>query len=433
MTRNLLRALVAATLTMTTSAALADLGWSVSVGAANTDNANRVETGEVDDTIATAGAAVEYTHESRRVQASLEGSGTYLEYLDDTFDGDFLGNVDASLVLGIVPERFLWTVEDTYGQITVNLFEPVTPENRQNVNVFSTGPDFIVRLGTQTELRLAGRYSQSTYEDTDSVDDTALTGEIALVRRTSPAVAWSLVGSTSEVEYDLPGDPGYDLDSVFGRLQGEGARQTISLDLGATRVSDGDESYTNPLVRLSWNRRLTPSLTMDLTGGLEYRDTSDRFVAGAGDASGGTVGVNVSGVPSESTYGGLTFRFQRPRTTLYAGANLVSEDYVRSGELDEEFWQASIGASRRFTQRLQGFADFRVENRDYSSSIGSDDTQTFSLRLDWAVGRATFITLGYRREDRDSDVGANSYTENLVYLSFSYRHGTVTGPGAIAF
>jgi hypothetical protein len=433
MNRNLVRALLAATLASASGLASADLGWSVTAGVANSDNANRVETGKVDDTLATLGASIDYTHESRRLQASLNGSGTYLEYLDDTYDSDFIASGTASLVFGIVPERFLWTIEDTFGQLTINQFEPVTPENRQNANFFSTGPDFFLRLGSQTDLQIGGRYADSRYEETDTVDDTRLTGTIALIRRTSPNVAWSAVADATRVEYDLPGDPGYDQQSLFGRLEAEGARQTLSVDLGATRVKDGDESYTNPLLRLSWNRRLTPSWTMDLSLGSEYRNTADRFVSGVSRPDTGTGAVNASGVPSETYYGGLSFAFERPRTRFYFGGSYNEDNYVRSGELDEENWSANVGASRRFTERLQGFADYRVENRDYSSSIGSDDTQTFSLRLDWALGRVTFVTLGYRREDRDSDIGTNSYTENLVYLSFSYRQGTVTGPGAVAF
>ena len=118
--------------------ACADLGWSVTAGVANSDNANRVETGKV----------------------------------DDTYDSDFVASGTASLVFGIVPERFLWTIEDTFGQLTISQFEPVTPENRQNANFFSTDPDVFLRLGSQTDRQIGGRYAASTCEESDTVDDT---------------------------------------------------------------------------------------------------------------------------------------------------------------------------------------------------------------------------------------------------------------------
>ena len=433
MNRTITGAAIAAVLAVSAGTAQAELGWSVGTGAGHSDNANRVETGKIDDTLMTLGGAIAYEHESRRVQASLTGYGTYLDYLDDTYDSDFLASGTGSLVIGIVPEQFLWTFDDTFGQMTINQFEPVTPENRQNANFFSTGPDLILRIGSQSNLKFGARYADSRYEETDTVNDQRLTGDITFSRQTSASVTWSAVAQASRVEYDVPGNPGYDLQNLFGQLQAEGARQTVSLDLGATRVADGGESYTNPLVRLDWNRRLTPSWTMDLNLGSEYRNTADRFVAGASVPDSGTGGVNVTGVPSETYYGGVTFSFQRPGTGFYVGTTYTRDNYVRSGELDENYWNASLGVSRRFTQQVQGFADYRYEKRDFQSGVGTDDTNTFSARLDWALGRAIFITGGYRYEDRGSDIGTNGYTENLVYLSLSYRHGTIGAARNFAF
>jgi hypothetical protein len=282
-------------------------------------------------------------------------------------------------------------------------------------------------------LRIGGRYADSRYEQSDTANDQRLSGDIALIRRTSPQVAWSAVASASRVEYDLPGNPGYDQQNLFGRLQAQGARQTVDLDLGATRVADGGESYTNPLVRLTWNRELTPSWTMDLNLGSEYRNTGDRFVAGASVPDGGTGGVTVSNIPSESYYGGIRFSFQRPRTGFYVGTSYTRDNYVRTSELDQDSWNATAGVSRRFTQRLQGFLDARYEQRDFQSSIGTDDTTTLSARLDWALGKAIFVTGGYRYEDRSSDIGTYSYKENLIYLSLSYRYGTIGAARNFAF
>lgn len=433
MNRSITGAAVAAVLALSAGTAWAELGWSIGAGAGHSDNANRVETGKIDDTLMTLGGAIAYEHESNRVQASLTGNATYLDYLDETYDSDFLGSGTGSLVLGIVPERFLWTFEDTFGQITINQFQPVTPENRQNANYFSTGPDLILRLGSQSDLTIGGRYADSRYEETDTVNDRRLMGNITYSRHTSPSVTWSAVAQASRIEYDLPDNPGYDLQNVYGQLQAEGARQTIDLDLGVSRVADGGESYTIPLIRLAWNRQMTPSWTLDVGLGSEYQNTGDRFVAGSGTPEGGTGGVNVSGIPSETYYGGVTFTFNRPRTGFQVGTRYAKDNYVRSGELDQETWSANVGISRQFTQRLQGFADFNYQQRDFQSGVGSDDTSWFSGRLDWALGRAVFITGGYRYEERSSEIGVNSYTENLVYLSLSYRYGEIGAARNFAF
>lgn len=425
---------VAAALLAGTAVAETQLGWSVGAGAGYNDNATRVDTDKVSDTLTALSGTIAYEQKTQRIDASLTGFGTYLSYVDDTYDADFLGSLDGNLTLGIVPERFLWTFDDTFGQITIDRFAPVTPENRQNANYFSTGPDVYIRLGSATDLRLSGRFSDSRYEDTDTSNDQRLSGDISFIRRSSAQVAWSAVASASRVEYDLPGNPGYDLQSLYGSLEAEGARQTVNLDLGATRIADGGESQTNPLVRLEWNRRLNPSWTLDLNAGTEFRNTADRFVGGGTGPEGGTGGVTVSNVPSESYHGDLTLAFERQRTRAYVGSSYYQNNFIGSGELDEDGWGATAGISRQFTQRLQGFLDLGYWSRNFESDTGSDDTRTFSARLDWQAGRSIFVTAGYRYEQRDSDIyEAGTYTENFGYLSFSYRYGEAAAPRAFSF
>ena len=115
-----LRSTIAGTCLMTAcSVAAADVSWSVAAGAAHTDNAARVAILETSDTITSVGGSINLTFEGSRVEASLVGNGEFQSYLDNTFDSDFVGSAQGKLVLGIVPDRVLWTFEDTFGQFAV--------------------------------------------------------------------------------------------------------------------------------------------------------------------------------------------------------------------------------------------------------------------------------------------------------------------------
>jgi hypothetical protein len=433
MNRPITRAAIVTALTLSAGAATAEVGWSVDAGASHTDNAARVATGKADDTLATLGGTLSYGHESRRIEAALSASGTYMNYLDGSYQDDFVSQARGSLVLGIVPERFLWTVDDTYGQITVNEFQSVTPTNRQNANYFSTGPDLILRLGSATSVKIGGRFADSRYERTDTVNDQRLSGSVTLSRNTSPNVTWSVVADAARVEYDLPGNPGYDQQSLYGLLQAQGARQSLEFGLGGNQVADNGETYSNPLLRLTWTRKLTPSWSLAVNAGSEYRNTGDQFRSAVAAGGTGTEAIRVTGIPSEAYFGGVSLSFERPRTTFGVGANFSRDNYVRSSEPDKNSWSTSAGVSRRFTRRLRGFLDASYQKRDFQSGIGEDKTTLLSAKLDWALGRSTFVTAGYRHEDRSSNIGANGYTENVISLSVSYRYGKDTGPRSFAY
>lgn len=429
-----LRSAIAGTCLMAAcNVAAADVSWSVGAGLAHTDNAARVPTLEVSDTIASIGGSIEVDHEGPRVEASLFGQGNYLRYLDDTFDDDLVGTARGKLVLGVVPDRVLWTFEDTFGQVTATPFLAATPDNRDNVNVFSTGPDFILRLGGATELRLNGRLRQSTYEGSQ-VDDQGLSGEIALVRRSSAQVSWSLVGSAARVEYDLPDDPGYDLQSLFGRIEANGARQSFSIDVGATRLNDALRSDTKPLVRVSWNRNLTPSWSLNVAGGTEYRGTSDRFVAGVSvPGAVGTVDVQFSNVPAKIDHFRAGFQFSRPRTTFGFGGSMSREEYEGASLLDRDETGVYARATRRFTEKLTGLVEANYFERDFKGTGVKDDTTRFGASVDWQLGRSTFVTLGARSEQRSGDLAALEYDETIAYVNVTYRVGPAQAPQAFIF
>lgn len=419
--------LAGTTLALLASSAWADLGWSVDAGVGHTDNATLVDVDPVSDTLPSIGGAIAFDQQTRRVQASIKGQGNYVHYVDDTYDDDFIGNATASLVFGILPETFLWTIEDNYGQIAINQFAPVTPDNRQNLNDFSTGPDLIIRLGSQSDIVLAGRYGSSRYEDSEQIDSETLQGSLSFRRHVSQTSFWGLVASTSRIEYDSPGSPHYDQPMAYATWQSDGARQSLSIDAGVNRIDTANDSFTNPLVRVGWNRKLSPSWTMDLHLGSEYQNTAQQFVTQRAQLERENEKVGISEVPAANHYGGLEFAFERTRTRFSIGGSYSKLDYVVDNGLNADNWGIQAQFSRRMTPRLQGFLTYRIDDRNYEADSGLDETlQTAELRLDWRAGRATFLTVGYSYSDSDSDSTTNTYAANLVFLTISYRYGTLT-------
>lgn len=261
------------------SVSSAEVGWTLDAGVAHSDNVASSNTNEVSDTLTTVGGAVTLERESTRITASLDASGHYLRYIDNTFTDDFVGQAAGSLVLGLVPDRLLWTIEDTYGQVATNQFAPVTPENRQGLNDFSTGPDVLLRFGDQSTVRLSGRYGDTRFENSTQIDTRTWGGSISFLRSVSRTSSWGVVVSQSRIEYDTPATPGYDQPAIYATLQSTGARQSLSVDAGINRVKVADGSENNPLLRLNWNRRITPSLTMNLDLSSEYQNTAQQFAS----------------------------------------------------------------------------------------------------------------------------------------------------------
>lgn len=419
-----IRAAVSIALAIFANPALAELSWSVDAGVGHTDNATLVDSNPESDTISSFGGEIDYQLKGVRTDASLNAQGNYEHYIDGTFDDDLQGSARGNVVFGVVPDTFFWTVEDTFGQIATNQFEPVTPDNRQNINDFRTGPDFVVRLGAQSDLEFQARYGDVRYEDSDEIDEQTWDGSISFRRHLSPSTHWAIVASNNRIEYDAPGTEKYDQPRIYGTWQSTGARQSLSVDVGANQVRRRDDSFTKPLVRIDWNRKVAPSWTFNLNLGSEYQNSSERFVRQNSRSDSATSDVALTDVPAQTYSGVASLAFRRTRTQFSVGGGYFREKYVVENRLDEDRWYVVTEFARRLNPRLQGFVSYRIEKNTYDSSATLDETtQTVGTRLEWGIGPSVFLTLGYEYEDSDSDSQVNRYSSNLAYLLVSYRRG----------
>src|SRR5690606_8819583 len=213
------------------------VSYGLTAGIGHTDNVARTVEGEIDETIATLGAALDAAYESRRIRAQLATQLNYLDYIDDTFDSELLGNLVAGAELDIISERFTWMVEDTFGQVATDHLSAVSPSNREDVNYFTTGPDLSFPLGERSTVRAQARYSDVYFENSD-LDTERKFGILGIERRLSMSSYISLRASSERVEYDkAPANTGFDREEAYLDYDLQGARTSIKTNLGAARVS----------------------------------------------------------------------------------------------------------------------------------------------------------------------------------------------------
>ena len=79
------------------SAANADVAYEVATGVGHSDNISRVESGEIDETLASAGLKLDWRERTRRIEGDAFVDLTYVEYLDDTYDGEVLGTATGNV------------------------------------------------------------------------------------------------------------------------------------------------------------------------------------------------------------------------------------------------------------------------------------------------------------------------------------------------
>jgi hypothetical protein len=405
----------------------ADFDYEASAGIAHSDNIRRVETDKESEEMATAGLRFSLWQQGTRLRSDMLGNFLYVDYLGNAYDFELQGNFAGNAVLAFIPERFEWVVSDNFGQILNDPLLPPTPDNRENINYFTTGPDLMLGLGTQNQLRIGARYTLSSYEHRP-LDSDQLSGEMSLIRQLSQVSAISLNGRLGRVKFDesvLNAD--YDQADAFVRYDVTGARTHLAVDAGYTRIKREDAAgkQNGALFRLDASRRLSPSTTATLSASRQFANSANAFALSQGS---GVIGVGAA--PGQQTAQPFTNdlimlggSFFRERTGFAFSVSWNDQSYENLRQFDQTLSSASASFRRDLSPKMSLLLDamysrgeFNVVNGDYNELIAG-------LTLNRRLTRNMSLQVRYNHSDRNSDLADRDYRENRVWLSFAYGRG----------
>lgn len=403
----------------------AELAATAEAGIGYSDNIRRTASDQIEESIGTVGLNLDWRERTRRLRGDAAVDLSYFEYLDDTFESEVVGTANGSLTLGIVPETLHWVFEDTFGQAQSDPFAPVTPESRENLNFFSTGPDLIARFGATGFGRIFGRWSKTSYE-TSPLDAERTTGGISVGRRASSRTELTLNAVTERITFDQPLTPDYDRKNVFVGYELDAARTLLTADLGYTWLDrDGAEDTTgSALVNIAVQRELSASSLLHLTLGSQLGDAGDSLRdALGGEVVGGGGQITATSDPFENRIASLQWQFARNRTGFSLGASWNQERY----ETQTQFNRARYVYTATFSRQLARTLDLQLITTLSDEQFENVDLETEELQFGVTLSWRAWRTLGWRllleRYDRDASNGLGEYQEHRAFLTLAYYWG----------
>jgi hypothetical protein len=415
--------------------AFADLAYRADAGIGYSDNIRRTPVEETSEQIAVAGLELQWLERSRRLEADIGISGDYFHYRDDTFDDEFVGTADGQMILGIVPERFTWLMQDSFGQTQSDPFAPTTPETREDINYFTTGPDLIANLGASNTMRLFGRYSDTHYER--SLLDSERTGAgVILARQLSGQNQIALQGVEERTRFDDAPLSDFDRRNAFLTYTSTGARTQLSVEGGYSWITRQDDSeMSGPLARVDLTREVSAASRFTLSFGTQFSDASQSLRGGVESSpAGGATGVVSSPDPFENRFASAGWNFNRNRTGFGLRASW-SQDRYESQTVDQTVepddilqsdrttWTYEMTFSRRLTANVTTNLIGAFTDEEFDATGATNEELRVGGTLDWQFGRHIGISLTAEHFERNSSVAATDFNENRGFLTLFYRYG----------
>ena len=406
------------------TAGAAEFLYGVEVGAGTSDNIRRVPSGEESESMLVTGLELALEREEGRLHANVDVDLSYIDYLDEAYDGEVTGMANADLRYLFVPGRFEWILTESFGQGELDPFAASTPDNRENINYLTTGPDFTIRLGSVGSLTLFGRYSATQFEESNFDNERLLSG-LSLGRDLSARSNVSLNATTERVEFDdETAGSNYDRHSAFLRYEIEGARTTIGAEAGYSEIHDSGTSNGSPIFELDITRDLSARSALTLRGSLRSSDAASAMRAGNQIGGGSPSGPDQVSTtePFDMTQVSLGWQFTTLRTTFTISAGYEEDDYEISEQLNRERQNFQASASRQVTPRLTLRARGSLFSSEYDTAGQDSDETQFGLQLSWNASGRFFVELDLDRFNRDSSNASTEYDETRAFLRLAWRN-----------
>ncbi len=416
------------------SAEAADIGADVSVGVGYSDNITRTELDPVDDVIGILGLRFDLDQSTARIDANIRSNAYFLTYDKGTFDDEVIAAVAASVEISLIEERLNWYFGDYFGQQQIDVFQPVRPDNREDVNYFTTGPNIRLPLGVRTAFGADLRYTNVEYEfRTD--DNVRGSARVWLGRDISEARTLSINAFAESVEFD---DPQFtqDFDRFEGFLRWDGGagrnatglapavgRNVFGIDVGYTELEVDLETASGYLVRADWTRTMTARSTLVMRAGSRYSDQGDIFgdyqnvARGIGD----TEDIDGDGRPFRNNFFDISYNTQRRLTWVSLQLGWSQEDYELGFDRDRDIFWGRLVLERDFSDKTFVYLNSRFDVRDYKyDPPRKDDDLSIEISFGYRLGRRVTVALQYRYFQRNSTAAAADFKEHRGFLTFTY-------------
>ena len=406
--------------------------YGASVGMGETDNVNLSSTNPKAQTLAATNLFFDLIRGGSRLDLDAAGNFSDTDYLQGAYGNKVLGRFDGLANLALWPRHLTWLVRDDYGDQQINVLQSLTPVNLQVLNVFSTGPSLTLQPTLTSFVQLQGLYSRNTWQDSPFSGNTE-TGTLTVGHEFSPASSISLVGQVQQERFDnTNANINYQVREYYAHYTGQEVRTRVDVQGGVAQTNDTGSWTSNPLIRLSLSRHLSPFASVSLSAGRDYSNAMGSF---ASLDSGVTGGIPVGSATQTTgnalrTYGNLRLGYQRLRTNIGLYGGWERRAYDVQSKFNFTLTDVGVIVGRQIAPRLSANIAATVDRGQYGNQGFTNNFGTASGGLIYHPGTWVVIYGRYDHQFRRSSglTRGLGYDENRIFVMIGYYpHSSGTG------
>lgn len=371
-------------------------------------------------------------------ETRLRVGAIYEDYHRDSFDDDLSLTLEGFGEWYLEPRLFSWVVTDSFRKVQISPTGPNTPENLEDSNVLTTGPNVYFHINERDSLLLEGRLGDVYIADTD-LDNRRKFGALRWIHQTSSRTRLAANYEYMGVTFKETGTgQDYSRSDAFVTATYMTDRTEFRGEAGVTRADMEDgESLRGNRGRIALAQQLSSYSRAGIQYFQEYSDTGLELLATGITSAPGEIG-RTGNVAFDVISGDLFYNkqaeifYRRTGSSVPWGIRLFGRDVdftSTSGDRRESGGVIDINYTPFVVTTIAVFSFYRAT--DYLDSEREDRDLESGFAMMWQLGRRLSARLEYRYISRESSVADAGFADSRVTASLGYGTSPLSaGPTA---
>ncbi|RUM92154.1 MAG: hypothetical protein DSZ28_09885 [Thiothrix sp.] len=392
------------------------------------DNINKTRDNPEEGTVVTPYFGFVYEDQGPQLDASVDFEVRNERYTNSLLGNQNLFSIDSYIDWVFLPNRFIWAIEDVSNTQRITAFDTATPDNLQNFNVFTTGPDYIFSSATYEGL-LKLRFGDVSYSDAGP-DNQRIIASASAKRLVNEYSSLGLSSAISFVDYEeeFRSDDGYDIGFVGATYERELPYGTFEVNTGVNWVAyDNGVDESAPMGELVFEYDGGGGV-LRLAASTKYSDPaldaydplySRSYDVGVGDPVNANEISGDGAFDSERVEANYTRNGKRVRLNLLAYLN-NRKSLLGGSDADVEEVGYSAGLSYQLRESVSLWARYNIIDNDFTTKGSYVEGSAASTGLDYILSRDFKLTVGASFGEEKSDDPKRDFSNDIVFLKFEY-------------
>lgn len=405
------------------TASAMDIKPNASLAMQYTDNARKVGDKEKKDLIMLANIGASIDAANGPFQLNANTSLKYTDYTQDSFDNQQYFNLNATAGWEMLKDQLDWQLKDLYTQQSVNSLNPDTPDNTQNTNVLTFGPNFHYKISGRQSIEINPQYRKFTYEiqNTDNQQNSLDARWNYQLFRTLNV---GLRGGTNKVDYKDQAYPDNTFTNIHFTLSAIRSDYNYSADIGSTRADrDGSSSTQGITGNIKWSYDITGRSNMLFYLASELTDASTSMLHALTNPD--YASFSDEQISSEILRNNiLKFTLQKNDATLTSKIwfELRQQDY-EFALLDQE--TQTIGFDMRYsvTAVLSTGINVDYNRTELTDTPRKDNKYNIGGNINYRLSNKLLAIANLKFHDTNSSIDTRDFNELTIFFSLAYGYG----------